>query len=151
MIGSFGAGQAYKGKAFTIAVEGGEQKGEPQLRYGKQPEIHHVFRADPRSPPRLVTLVFTAGTLACLPLLLGAWLSLGGNLKHLPQALGSAPLSHALFVGSVRAMEGLFFLYYTRWNLFQVLPVAVGLGGVAFYSGSRALSEVQERRLKGVR
>ena len=63
----------------------------------------------------------------------------------------SESISHLLFVGSVLAMEGLFLMYYTSWNLFQVLPVAVGVGGVAFYSGSRALSEVQERRLKGVR
>lgn len=48
-------------------------------------------------------------------------------------------------------MEGIFFLYYTSWNLFQTLPAAAVVGVVAFVSGSRALSEVQERRLAGLR
>lgn len=48
-------------------------------------------------------------------------------------------------------MEGIFFLYYTSWNLFQTLPAAAVVGFVAFLSGSRALSEVQERRLAGLR
>lgn len=76
---------------------------------------------------------------------------LGANLAHLNKAMGSAPIPHALFFGSIVAMEGIFFLYYTHWTLFQVLPAASVLGAVAFVSGSRALSEVQERRLAGLR
>jgi oligosaccharyltransferase complex subunit delta (ribophorin II) len=48
-------------------------------------------------------------------------------------------------------MEGIFFLYYSSWNLFQTLPVAGAVGLVAFLSGSKALSEVQTRRLAGKR
>ena len=48
-------------------------------------------------------------------------------------------------------MEVVFFMYYTSWNLFQTLPVAVSIGLVAFLSGSRALREVQGRRLAGLR
>lgn len=76
---------------------------------------------------------------------------LGANTNHLGKALGNAPVSHALFYGSILAMEGVFFMYYTVWNLFQTLPVAAVVGFVAFLSGSRALSEVQERRLAGLR
>jgi oligosaccharyltransferase complex subunit delta (ribophorin II) len=65
--------------------------------------------------------------------------------------MSDAPLSHALFVGSIIGIEGAFFLYYTVWNLFQTLPVLAALGVVAFLSGSRALTEVQERRLAGLR
>lgn len=72
-------------------------------------------------------------------------------MNHLGKALGDAPVSHALFVGSVVAIEAVFFLYYTAWNLFQTLPVLVAFGVVAFLSGSRALTEVQERRLAGLR
>lgn len=79
------------------------------------------------------------------------WLYLGGNLNHATKALQSAPVSHGLFVSSIVGLEGAFFLYYTSWNLFQLLPVAAALGLVAFLSGSRALSEVQERRLAGLR
>jgi len=48
-------------------------------------------------------------------------------------------------------MEGVFFLYYYNWTLFQTLPVAGVISLVAFLSGSKALSEVQSRRLAGER
>lgn len=79
------------------------------------------------------------------------WMYLGGNLNHLNKALSDAPVSHALFVGSVVGIEFVFFLYYTVWNLFQTLPVLGVVGLVAILSGSRALTEVQERRLAGLR
>jgi len=70
---------------------------------------------------------------------------------HLSKALGAAPVSHGLFFGSIVGMEGIFWLYYTSWNLFQTLPAAAAVGLVAFVSGSRALSEVQQRRVDGLR
>jgi oligosaccharyltransferase complex subunit delta (ribophorin II) len=79
------------------------------------------------------------------------WLYLGGNLIHLPKAVQTAPVSHTLFYSSIVALEGTFFLYYTSWNLFKTLPVLAALGTITFLSGSRALSEVQERRLSGLR
>lgn len=72
-------------------------------------------------------------------------------MEHMGKAFGANPVAHGLFFGSVVAMEGVFFLYYTSWNLFQTLPAAAILGVVAFVSGSRALTEVQERRLAGQR
>ena len=65
--------------------------------------------------------------------------------------MNEAPISHALYFGSILAMEGVFFMYYTSWNLFQTLPVAGAVGAVIFVTGSRALTEVQERRLAGLR
>lgn len=38
-------------------------------RYGKQPEIHHVFKEGPKNPPIAITLAFLAATLAALPIL----------------------------------------------------------------------------------
>ena len=76
---------------------------------------------------------------------------MGGNLNHLSKAMSDAPVSHALFVGSIVGIEGAFALYYTTWNLFQVLPILGVLSVVAYVSGSRALTEVQERRLAGLR
>lgn len=124
---------------------------EPPVRYGAKSEIHHTFKDDPRNPPKVLTLVFSAAVAAALPVLLGAWALLGANLGHASKALGAAPVSHALFYGSVVALEAIFFLYYTSWNLFQTLPAAAVVGVVAYVSGSRALSEVQERRLAGLR
>jgi oligosaccharyltransferase complex subunit delta (ribophorin II) len=79
------------------------------------------------------------------------WLYLGANLNHLSTALQDAPLPHIIFYGSIVCIEGILFMYYTSWNLFKTLPVLLAVGIVAFLSGSRALSEVQERRLAGLR
>ncbi len=48
-------------------------------------------------------------------------------------------------------MEFVFFLYYTSWNLFQTLPVIAVVGAVTVLSGTKALGEVQSRRLAGER
>ena len=86
-----------------------------------------------------------------LPALMGMWVGLGGNFDHDGKAFGASPIAHSLFFGSIVAMEGVFFLYYYSWTLFQTLPVAGVVAIVAYVSGSRALTEVQERRLAGQR
>lgn len=77
------------------------------------------------------------------------WAVLGANLGNAQKALGNSPISHITFFGSIIAMEGVFFLYYTGWSLFSTLPVAGVVGAVAFLSGTKALGEVQSRRLAG--
>ncbi|KAF2691849.1 hypothetical protein K458DRAFT_353914 [Lentithecium fluviatile CBS 122367] len=155
VISSFGSSTPYKAKVFDLEISRDPNLPlavpEKPLRYAVEKEIHHIFREDPRSPPKIISLVFAAAVVAALPVLFGVWISLGANASHLSKALRSAPISHALFYGSILAMEGIFFLYYTSWNLFQTLPAAAIVGVVAFISGSRALSEVQERRLAGLR
>ncbi|KAK2761330.1 hypothetical protein FQN54_001852 [Arachnomyces sp. PD_36] len=154
VIGSFGDSKAYNSPAFQLAIDhkGAVAPGSSEtVRYGKLDEIHHIFKSDAQSPPVVVSLVFTAAVLATLPVLAGIWLYLGANVNHLTSALKSSPLSHAVFFGSLASLEGIFFLYYTSWNLFQTLPAVLGVGVVACLSGSRALSEVQERRLSGLR
>lgn len=78
-------------------------------------------------------------------------MELGMNLNHLPQAFSTAPIAHGLFYGSILVLEFIFGLYYLRLTLFQTLPAVGVVGTVAFLSGSRALSEVQARRLAGKR
>ncbi|KAL8689340.1 MAG: hypothetical protein Q9218_004971 [Villophora microphyllina] len=155
VIGSFGSAKPYRSPAFDLKIESDSSSPPPTaekpLRYGKLPEIHHIFKADPRSPPKIITLIFAGAVIAALPVLLFVWLSLGANLNHSSKAFQSSPLPHAIFYISVLAMEGIFFKYYTSWNLFQTLPAAAGVGLVIFLSGSRALREVQERRLTGLR
>lgn len=43
---------------------------EAPLRYGKRPEIKHIFRSDPKNPPKIISLVFAAAVLATVPVLL---------------------------------------------------------------------------------
>jgi oligosaccharyltransferase complex subunit delta (ribophorin II) len=155
VIGSFGSSAPYKSKVFDLQVSRDTNVPltipEVPLRYAAEPEIHHIFKSDPQSPPKIITIVFAAAVVGALPILFGVWATLGANASHLGKALSDAPVSHALFYGSILAMEGIFFMYYTSWNLFQTLPAAGVVGFVAFLSGSRALTEVQERRLAGMR
>ncbi|KZF26179.1 hypothetical protein L228DRAFT_242605 [Xylona heveae TC161] len=155
LLGSWGTSTPYSKQLFDLNVLkdpktpiAGAQK---PLRYGALEEIHHIFRGDPKSPPIIITAVFTLVVAAILPVLFGAWIFLGANLNHLSRALSNAPVSHSLFYSSIVALEGIFFLYYTSWTLFQTLPAVVAVGFVTFLSGSRALSEVQARRLDGLR
>lgn len=99
----------------------------------------------------IISGAFAFAVLLTLPSLLGLWVGLGGNLDHASKAFGANPVAHGLFFGSIVAMEGVFFLYYYTWTLFQTLPAAGIVGVVAYVSGSRALTEVQERRLAGQR
>ncbi|KAL9614261.1 MAG: hypothetical protein Q9167_001217 [Letrouitia subvulpina] len=155
VIASFGTSTPYLHHAFDLKIETDPsapfRSPQEPLRYGKLPEIHHVFKADPKNPPKIITLVFTAAVIAALPALFIAWVSLGANINHTTRAFKSSPISHAIFFSSVLAMEGIFFMYYTSWNLFQTLPGAAVVGLITFLSGSRALREVQGRRLAGLR
>jgi len=154
IIGSFGNSVAHRGTAFNLRIERSTAAPIPSPeveRYGKLKEIRHIFKPSAKSPPIIVTLVFVVVVLAASPLLVGIWVFLGANLDHLPVALKSASLPHVIFVGSIIGLEGIFFMYYTCWTLFQTLPAVLAVGSITFLSGSRALSEVQGRRLAGLR
>ncbi|KAK3903047.1 Oligosaccharyltransferase subunit Ribophorin II-domain-containing protein [Staphylotrichum tortipilum] len=155
VLASFGSAPGLNSPVFEVQIEADASAPRPAyekpLRYGKQPEIHHIFRPDPKSPPKIISLVFGLAVIATLPALLVGWAVLGGNLNHLTTAMGAAPLSHASFFGSIVAMEFVFFMYYTSWNLFQTLPVIGAVAAVAVLSGTKALGEVQSRRLAGQR
>nr|KMM68912.1 hypothetical protein CPAG_05235 [Coccidioides posadasii RMSCC 3488] len=154
VIASFGSAPGYNSPVFRLLIKRDPNDALPTpntLRYGKLDEIHHIFKTDPKSPPIVISLAFIIAVLASLPVLAGLWMYLGVNLNQLPMALKSSPISHSIFVASIFGLEAVFFMYYTCWNLFQTLPVFLAVGGVAVLSGSRALSEVQERRLAGLR
>lgn len=125
--------------------------GEPPVVYAPLPELRHTFRPDPKNPPKILTLLFLGAVGATLVGLFGAWATLGANLCAMPKALGAAPLSHPTFLASLLALEGVFMMYYLKWNLFQTLTAAIIVCPVTFYSGSRALREVRARRLRGER
>ncbi|KAK0618423.1 Oligosaccharyltransferase subunit Ribophorin II-domain-containing protein [Bombardia bombarda] len=153
VIASFGSAQGLNTPVFDVSIKLDANAPPPSyekpLRYGQKEEIRHTFKAGPQSPPKVISLFFVLAVLATVPALLVSWVLLGGNVDHLTKAIGAAPLSHASFFGSIVAMEFVFFLYYTSWNLFQVVPVIVVVGVVTVFSGTKALGEVQTRRLAG--
>ncbi|KAF2229615.1 hypothetical protein EV356DRAFT_455513 [Viridothelium virens] len=154
VLGSFGASTPINTEVFQIDLQrdpSAPMETAAPVRYGKQPEIHHIFKPDPKSPNVLITIVFSLAIFATLPVLLGTWLTVGANFSHLPKAFDTAPAAHGVFFLSILALEGIFVAYYTSLNLFQTLPAVAVVGVVAFLSGTRALTEVQGRRLAGER
>ena len=75
IFASFGSSKPYHSPAFAlnIALDPSAPRAVPEspLRYGKLPAIHHIFKTDPRSPPKFITIVFTAAVLAAVPTLAG--------------------------------------------------------------------------------
>lgn len=75
LVASFGETQPFNKRAFNLKLPDDPQAPqktiEKPLRYGKLPEIHHTFRTDPKSPPKIFTLFFTAAVLVALPALFG--------------------------------------------------------------------------------
>ncbi|KAI4276370.1 MAG: hypothetical protein LQ337_002541 [Flavoplaca oasis] len=74
IIASFGSSKPYRNHAFDLKVEF-DSSSPPRpfdkpLRYGKLPEIHHIFKPDPKSPPKIITIVFAGAVIAALPSLL---------------------------------------------------------------------------------
>ena len=74
VIGSFGSSVPYKKEAFSLKIPRDSSAPAPTVqtpeRYKKLPEIHHIFKADPKSPPRIISLFFGAVVLVALPALL---------------------------------------------------------------------------------
>ncbi|GIZ39445.1 hypothetical protein CKM354_000282700 [Cercospora kikuchii] len=153
-LASFGSSAPLRSSVFHLTIQpdatASPATPEPE-RHSAKPEIYHIFKSDPKSPPTVISLFFTLAIVGTLPVLLGIWVALGGNISHAGKAFGTAPIAHGLFLGSVFGLEGVFFLYYSAWKLGPTLSAAAVLGVVAYVSGSKALTEVQERRLNGER
>lgn len=86
VIASFGSSQPYYSHAFDISLQldatSPTASQDKPLRYGKLPEIHHTFKSEPKSPPKIITLIFTAAVIITFPLLAVTVSSLGSFLGH---------------------------------------------------------------------
>jgi oligosaccharyltransferase complex subunit delta (ribophorin II) len=75
VIGSFGSSKGYQKTAFQLKVSH-----DPNTlihpvevkRYGKLPEIHHIFKSGPSSPPIIVPALFVLAVVFPLPVLLSS-------------------------------------------------------------------------------
>ncbi|KAF3762259.1 hypothetical protein M406DRAFT_357376 [Cryphonectria parasitica EP155] len=155
VIGSFGSSQGVISDAFNIEIKPDSTTppaaASPPLRYGKQPQIHHIFREPTKYGYKIISIAVSLVIAATLPVVVGVWLLHGANVSQLPKAVGAAPVSYATFLGSIVAMEFVYFLYHRGLSLGHILvPVAV-LSTTTVLSGMRALGEVQSRRLAGER
>ncbi|RKU48333.1 hypothetical protein DL546_008450 [Coniochaeta pulveracea] len=73
VLASFGSSQGLDVPLFDLELHLDPNAAVPAyekpLRYGKQPEIHHIFRADPKNPPKVISLFFALAVAAAVPAL----------------------------------------------------------------------------------
>jgi oligosaccharyltransferase complex subunit delta (ribophorin II) len=76
VLASFGSSQGYNSHVFDLEVQTDPNVSPPKyenpLRYGKLAQINHIFKPDPKSPPKIISLFFVLAVLATLPILIGA-------------------------------------------------------------------------------
>ncbi|KAL4210029.1 Dolichyl-diphosphooligosaccharide--protein glycosyltransferase subunit Swp1 [Rhizopus microsporus] len=116
-----------------------------------QPEIHHVFRPNEKMPPVLFSQLFSLIVLSPWLILIFGWLSLGYTPAKVMSDFASFNRSSIYilgFIGSLVAIEYLFYLYWTKLNLMEMLPYFGGLCVITFITGQRALSSIQQKRIK---
>lgn len=128
-----------------------------EVSYHLQPEIHHTFRPDPTSPPRIISAVFSAVVLAPWVVLLGLvskarylsgrywWYNQWASIPHpLPHLFNPAVLS---FVSLLTAFEGLLLWYWVALKLGEVLAYGAVLSIVTAAAGKYALSNIARWRI----
>lgn len=74
VIGGFGSSDAYDSSVFKLSIDRNPGEAVPTVeteRYGKKPEIHHIFKDSASSPPIVITLAFVAMVGAAFPALAG--------------------------------------------------------------------------------
>jgi len=76
LLASFGTSQAFSNQVFNLELTFDPNTPRPTyekpLRYGQLPEIHHIFKSDPKSGPIIISLFFALAVAATVPILLGA-------------------------------------------------------------------------------
>ncbi|CAO3701428.1 unnamed protein product [Rhizopus stolonifer] len=97
-------------------------------------------------PPAMFSTTFSLIVLSPWLILTIGWLKLGYTPVKVLSNVSS--LSILTFLGSLVSIEYLFYLYWTKLSLFEMLPYFGGLCLIAFITGQRALTAVQERKLK---
>jgi oligosaccharyltransferase complex subunit delta (ribophorin II) len=75
LLASFGSSQPFSNHVFNLDVKvdanAPKPKYEKPLRYGKLPEIRHIFKPDPKSGPIVISVFFVGAVLAAVPILFG--------------------------------------------------------------------------------
>lgn len=123
-------------------------------RHATKPEIFHQFRGAPRQVNATVAVIFSAGAIAIFAVLLVAWAALIGPATLLGQAstaVKAAPLGYLGLLGSLAALELVFFSYFIETSIFTTLGAVALITPVAIVSGVSALRELHDRRQTGQR
>lgn len=153
VLGSFGDSKPLSKHVATIMVQGDdkEQVYVKPLRYGALPEITHTFRAPQKMPSAVISVAFSVILIAGLFGLFAGWMSVQVNFDAASTALMNAPIAYSIFLGSLFAIEGALFVYWTHLRIMAALGLLAALSVPAFFSGRNALRETEKRRKAGLR
>ncbi len=105
-----------------------------------QPTIVHVFKSAQPEPSEKTAQLFTALVLAPWLFVLGYWLLIGVNVSGLFSSAAYA-FYGLLFMGVLDAWILLFFMYFTVFNIFQLIGYGFVLGIATLFVGRQALIE----------
>lgn len=101
LLASFGKTQGLSSHVFNLDVRSDSNapaaKYDKPLRYGKLPEIHHIFKIDAKSGPVIISIFFVLAVLATIPVLLGSVSSLAlqsGTFFNLTIIVGISRSQH---------------------------------------------------------
>ncbi|KAI9100416.1 Dolichyl-diphosphooligosaccharide--protein glycosyltransferase subunit Swp1 [Phlyctochytrium arcticum] len=106
--------------------------------FAAQPELHHTFRAPDKMPNKVLSLTFSLLVLAPWLLLLGSYIVLGANVKNV-FSNSVLFLSGTTFMAALSVCVLLYYIYWVRLNLFQLLGYGSALGTVTAIVGRQAL------------
>lgn len=117
---------------------------KPPFRLGALPEIHHIFKEDPKTVNAVIPLVFSSAAAALLVALFGAWATLVGDSLFGANA-GSAV--KGVFLSTLALFEVIFFRYYLRASIFTTLFHVAVVSGPSLFFGARALRALYHVRV----
>lgn len=148
LVGSFDDNKPFRTELTKEVIV--EQTGShtKPTRLAAKDEIYHLFREDPSRVPAPIALFFAGGAIALLVIILGFW-SATGNFNAFSLAIQGSPSGHVGLLLSLLAYEVTFFRYFRGTSIFDTLSAFAIITPIALFSGSRALSEVKQRRDEG--
>ncbi|KAJ3124921.1 proteasome regulatory particle base subunit [Nowakowskiella sp. JEL0407] len=112
-----------------------------------RPEITHTFAPSEKLPPKIISAFFALLVLVPWVGFVGGLGYLKANFNGLFSANGNVVYGSS-FIGVLSAWVVLFYLYFTIFNMFQLLAFGFPLSLVTLFVGRQALIVKAEERIK---
>lgn len=111
------------------------------LRYGPQPEIHHIFPPPPKTVSRFVAECFALIIIVTGVGLLLSWMSVGvAKFDNVPR--GTTLIYFIGFMVAIIGFEILFFQYYMGTSIFGTINGSIVLGILGLTTGTKYLRTI---------
>ena len=126
----------------VLTFSGQPKKTKRQERLTEpQPEIVHMFRVPEKRPPKVVSSAFTILVLSPLLIMVAMWAKIGANVSNLQL---NAPT--LLFHVGLACIFGLYYMFWTQFDMFYTLKLLMLIGGATFLGGNKMLADMAAAR-----